>query len=164
LRWENDAAKKTAIIKLPTNVSLKKHLTENTEKQEETVKKNDNAIQNEPFTQEDLIRVWKERAEGEEDLTFRHTMLDLLPVLKEDYRIEIEVLNPVQKETLNERTAGLYESLSTQLKNAAIRIEIKAKNDPSEVLPFTDMEKYQYLAEKNPALKSLIKEFNLRLD
>jgi DNA polymerase-3 subunit gamma/tau len=163
LSTENTTTK-PIVTKKPESVSLKKHLTENSKKQEEKNTRQENLVLDESFTQEELIRVWKEKAEREKDLTLKNTMLDFSPILKENYRIEVEVLNPVQGQALNEKKTDLYEYLSEQLKNTTIQIEIKTTEDQSELLPFTDREKYQYLAEKNPTLQTLTKEFNLRLD
>jgi DNA polymerase-3 subunit gamma/tau len=161
---EENTPKKVASVKIPVNVSLK-HLTgNNSEKPDEKVSEKEKVNVNESFTQDDLIRAWKERANQEEDVSFRNTMLDISPMLKANDRIEIEVVNPVQKLAMNEKTTDLYEFLSVQLKNTSIQIVVTIKEDQSEQLPFTDKEKYQYLVTKNPLLSSFVKEFNLRLD
>jgi DNA polymerase-3 subunit gamma/tau len=144
----------------PVSITIRKQVKADTESvsQEETVKLN------ESFSGEDLLLAWKTYANREDDIHLKNTMLNFAPVLKEGSRIEIGVANPAQQTKLNEKISDLYDYLSVRLKNTSIRIEIKIDEEENSSIPFTDKEKYQYMASKNASLDALVKEFNLRLD
>ena len=91
-------------------------------------------------------------------------MLYMNPQLKDDYRIEIEVLNPEQENHFRENGTAIREYLFSSLKNSHIELDIKLKIEDHTQTLFTDKEKYLYMVDKNPSLKNLVKEFNLRLD
>ncbi|MDR2621008.1 MAG: DNA polymerase III subunit gamma/tau [Dysgonamonadaceae bacterium] len=124
----------------------------------------ENPIQNQAFSQEDLIKSWQGYANQSEDIYLKNTMLYLNPLLKEDYQIEIEVLNPEQANHFQENKTSIKEYLFSALKNNSIELDIKIKTKDHAQTLFTGKEKYLYMVDKNPSLKKLVEEFNLRLD
>ncbi|MDR2057362.1 MAG: DNA polymerase III subunit gamma/tau [Dysgonamonadaceae bacterium] len=162
LQKEDFRKENTSVNAKPITIAIKKQLIK--EKVGEISDKIEKEVMNEPFTQEDLIKVWKLRADKEDDIHLKNTMLNFSPLLKEDYLIEIEVSNPTQQTKLNEKIKDLYDDFSLQLKNTFIRFEIKIKESNNNQTPFTEKEKYQYMASKNSNLDALVKEFDLRLD
>jgi DNA polymerase-3 subunit gamma/tau len=162
LQKENFRKENTSANAKPITIAIKKQLMNG--EREENAARSEKEVMNEPFTQKDLINVWKLHADKEDDIHLKNTMLNFSPLLKEDYLVEIEVSNPTQQTKLNEKIKYLYDDFSLQLKNTFIRFEIKIKENNSNQTPFTEKEKYQYMASQNPNLDALVKEFDLRLD
>ena len=121
-------------------------------------------VQTQPFTEEELRAVWKNCANELTDKHLKSILLYLNPELKEKDTIEIQALNPEQSQYIQQNSNRITEYLSSHLKNDRIRLEIKMKEDDTETPPFTAQEKYAYMADKNPLLRKLVQEFNLRLD
>jgi DNA polymerase-3 subunit gamma/tau len=148
----------------PVCISIKKEPeTEPDEADKNAKAKQGNEVRN-TFTQDALIEAWKMYAEHEDDVYLKNTILNLTPVLKENFRIELSVLNQTQEIKLNEKLNDLSAYLSAQLKNELIRIEIKMNIEETKQILFTDKEKFRYMDSINPSLSVLAKEFNLRLD
>jgi len=120
--------------------------------------------QAESFTKEELRMVWKSYANELTDKHLKSIMLYLNPELKEDNAIEIYALNPDQIRLIQENSAQIKEYLFSRLKNNRIKLKIKIKEETTENIPFTNKEKYAYMANKNPLLNRLVQEFDLRLD
>ncbi|MDR1437239.1 MAG: DNA polymerase III subunit gamma/tau [Candidatus Symbiothrix sp.] len=116
------------------------------------------------FTQESLDGAWKMYAGRQEDIYLKNMLLNLSPVLKENFRIEVAILNQTQEIKLNEKLSDLTAYLSVQLNNTFIRIETKMDTGEMKQTLFTDRDKYRYMSSVNPKLNLLAKEFNLRLD
>jgi len=119
---------------------------------------------NEPFTEEALRIVWRQCAGELTDKHLKSMMLYLNPELKENDTIEISVINPEQIHYIQQNSSQIMEYLFLHLKNTRIKMEIKMKENDTEHTPFTAQEKYAYMADKNPLLKKLVQEFNLRLN
>jgi DNA polymerase-3 subunit gamma/tau len=148
----------------PVCISIKKEPeTEPGTTDKNAGEKQGNEVRN-TFTQDALTEAWKMYAEREEDVYLKNTILNLTPVLKENFRIELPVLNQTQEIKLNEKLNDLNAYLSVQLKNESIRIEIKMNTEETKQILFTDKEKFRYMDSINPSLGIFAKEFNLRLD
>jgi len=119
---------------------------------------------NESFTEEELRIAWRNCAGELTDKHLKSMMLYLNPALKEDNTIEIYALNPEQINHIQQNSNQIKEYLFSHLNNTLIKMEIKMKENNTEHTPFTAQEKYVYMADKNPLLKKLVQEFNLRLD
>lgn len=150
------------LTKVPLRVSLKKPVAD--EESKTSQESRQEKFEDKSFSQNDLQKVWKVYSETIDDAYFKSCISYATPLLKENFVVEIAALNPEQERKYKERENEIKQFLSQNLQNNQIKIsiEIKAEN-PSETL-FTDKEKYNYLAEKNPNLKLLVEEFNLRLD
>jgi DNA polymerase-3 subunit gamma/tau len=123
----------------------------------------ENLVLNNPFSQEDLIKSWKGYVSQSEDIYLKNAISYINPQLKDDYKVEIEVLNPEQVNYFRENGVAIKEYLFSVLRNNKIELDIKLKENHTQTF-FTDKEKYSYMVDKNPSLKDLVKEFNLRLD
>jgi DNA polymerase-3 subunit gamma/tau len=122
-----------------------------------------NMVLNESFTQEDLERVWKNYAGKEEDAHLRNTILNISPQLQANNRIRIAVFNPDQKDKLKSKSEEIKRNLSGQLRNTQIVLEIAITEDQKDYRPYGGQDIFKFMAEKNPAIVSLAKEFNLKL-
>ena len=122
--------------------------------------------QNEAFTEEELQIAWKKCADELTDKHLKSIVSHLNPELKENETIEVFAINPEQAQYIQQNTGQITEYLFSQLKNSRIKLDIKMKEDKDDTdpLPFTGQEKFTYMADKNPLLKKLVQEFNLRLD
>ena len=148
--------------KAPARVSLLKKASQKEE--ERSVQEKKEVVKTEPFDLEKLSSAWKKYANGLDDVHLKSAMSYLNPAIKDNYRIELAVLNPEQASLFEDRKRDIKEFLFSELNNNQLDLEIKVQEDDSGNHPFTDREKYQYMAEKNPNLKRLVQEFNLRLD
>ena len=117
--------------------------------------------QSESFTKEELQMAWKSYANELTDKHLKSIMIYLNPELKEDDVIEINALNPDQIQFIQENSAQIKDYLFSRLKNNRIKLEIKIKEDTTENKPFTNKDKYTYMANKNPLLNKLVQEFDL---
>ncbi|MDR0732450.1 MAG: DNA polymerase III subunit gamma/tau [Dysgonamonadaceae bacterium] len=116
--------------------------------------------QDQPFSQDDLVRVWKKYAAQSQDVYLKNMMSYINPQLKDNYKIEVEALNPHFKES----SPVIKEYLVSELGNRHIELDIRIKKEDHTQTLFTDKEKYLYMVDKNPHLKDLVQAFNLRLN
>ena len=121
-------------------------------------------IQAEPFTEEEMRMAWKNCANESTDKHLKSVLLYLEPKLKGNHTIEIRALNPDQFNYIQLNSNQIIEYLFSYLKNNQIKLDIKIEENNNSPTPFTAQEKYAYMADKNPVLKKLVQEFNLRLD
>lgn len=119
----------------------------------------------EAYTELDLIKAWKLFAEKQtEDDHLKNTLLNFTPKLQSNDLAVVAVSNPSQEDKLKSVIPDLYSHLYSQLKNTNIRLEIRMLETTEEKRPFTPQEKYKFMVEKNPNLKTLVDELKLRLD
>ena len=140
--------------------SLKKE-TEETTKIPQAPENPAQSMQAESFTKEELQMAWKSYANELTDKHLKSIMMYLNPELKEDNTIEIYALNPDQIQFIQGNSAQIKDYLFSRLKNNRINLEIKIKEDTTENMPFTNKDKYAYMANKNPLLNKLVQEFDL---
>ncbi|MDR2682731.1 MAG: hypothetical protein LBB64_02550, partial [Dysgonamonadaceae bacterium] len=121
------------------------------------------AVLNEPFTQAALEAAWKNYAGKEDDVHLKNTILNSKPRLQEANRIHITVFNPDQESKLKERAGHIKQFLSQQLRNTQIELNITITEDKKDVPLYGGKEIFQFMAEKNPSMVTLAKEFSLVL-
>ena len=120
-------------------------------------------VVNEPFTEEQLREAWIEFAEQRKNLQAEHQMLSQPYVLREK-NIVVNLLSPVHDTMLNNIKVELTTFLRERLKNNAIQVtgELIATDDKKVI--YTNREKFEYLAGKNPVLKELKDRLGLDTD
>jgi len=153
------------------NLPLKQNILRIGLKEEQAGKSNNSSldshtqqIQHESFDEEKLQTVWKNYTDELTDKHLKSIMSYLKPELKDNDIIEVLALNPEQVNYIQRNSNQISGYLFSQLQNNRIKLEIKIKEDGSELMPFTPQEKYAYMADKHPPLKRLVQEFRLRLD
>ncbi|MDR0681028.1 MAG: DNA polymerase III subunit gamma/tau [Dysgonamonadaceae bacterium] len=154
----------TSGIKSISKVSLK---NTSADKAPENIQEDGNSpkiVLEETFAQEDLVKSWKEYAIREEDAHLKNTILNVTPQLQENNLIRIPVFNPDQQRKLISKEKEIKDFLSSQLKNTQIRLVIEITEDSKEYVPYSNRDKFTFMAEKNPVLVTLVKNFNLILD
>lgn len=131
------------------------------------IQEDDNSVPLEnPFTQEELLNYWSlyaEKIKVEMPRSFS-TVKSQLPVLKDNYTVELTLISKAQADDFNMRVkADLLSYLRENFKNSLISFEIivPEENRDNGKRPYTAEEKFKYLADKNPVLLKLKQEFNL---
>jgi DNA polymerase-3 subunit gamma/tau len=86
------------------------------------------------------------------------------PVLKEDYKLQLQLDNRAQEITMKERRGDLLDFLRDELRNQKIQLETILVENETQSKPYTPDEKYRSMAEKNPELKALKEGLDLELE
>ena len=117
------------------------------------------------FSQNDLTACWKDYIQSiPEKKILSTTMESCIPVLKENYFIEVPVDNPIQeKEILNERN-DLTAFLSRKLKNGKIHIYVKVNEQGENKKSLSYQERFKSMLERNPNIEHLRSELGLEID
>jgi DNA polymerase-3 subunit gamma/tau len=121
----------------------------------------------EDFTTADFLKCWSEYA-AKLKTEGKHNALSIFtgdaPVMLRPYEFEIAVGTKVQEKDFRDERPNILNFLRTSLKNFGI--ELNARIDEKVVVkrPYTNLEKFQYMAAKNPQLLELKKRFNLDFD
>ena len=82
----------------------------------------------------------------------------------EDNIVALELDNSVQEAELNEEGAALHEFLRKELDNGSIHLVVNVIKTNEERKPYTSMEKFKRMAEKNPSIEKFRKQLNLDID
>jgi hypothetical protein len=117
------------------------------------------------FTESDLWKHWEEFAAMRKmelkELEY-HVMQQ--PVTLEDTRVIVSITNPVQEDILSGFKTELVTYLRNKLANGRISVEPMLVAPDQTKLIYTNREKFQYLAEKKPALQLLKDRLDLDPD
>lgn len=178
----NTPAQKQPVTKevkpLPVNIpsfSIKDGLKGGMEKpSSETKIQQDSAIQDRlepyettetnPFTQDQLNEVWsKHTLEYKENQPRMYSALTVQnPVLKDNYTVELMLNNQLQEEEVQKIRISLQNFLQRTLKNSQISLITRvADNDELDKKLYSDREKFDHLAQKNPTLINFKQQFGL---
>jgi len=84
--------------------------------------------------------------------------------LTEGNKIILHLTNPVQKDILDDFRFKFLEFLRSSLNNNSITISAEFLEEESKKMIYTNKEKFNYLAEKNPYLKKLQEKLGLDPD
>jgi DNA polymerase-3 subunit gamma/tau len=120
-----------------------------------------------PFNQSELSRLWvvySSRVKEESRQMLYSAMNDARLTLKEDFKIEIEVVSSISAGYIEEEMLSIIEFLKKELSNECITHSIKVVAEKREELPYTPIEKYQYLLAKNPQLEEMRKKLKLNIE
>lgn len=115
----------------------------------------------EPFTFEALQQELHFFADSRDNETLK-------VMLKRDFELEgttlkLQLDNQIQLDTLTQLKQDLAVHLRQKLRNSTIQISAEIVASTSERRPYTAQEKFQYLANKNPALLELREKLGLEL-
>ncbi|MES2454762.1 MAG: DNA polymerase III subunit gamma/tau [Bacteroidota bacterium] len=118
----------------------------------------------EPFDIEKLLPLWEaytNKAKVDNKINVYTLLSGAEPELDADDVIVVHVEHKLQENLLQEEMIELLNFLRPQLKN--FNISIKTKQVVKAVVNrlYTNIERYQYLVEKNPKLEEMRKRFNL---
>lgn len=121
----------------------------------------------EPITPEQFNEVWSGLAQrikksNEEGNTIIYSAMIGRPAeLKEDFKIHLLVDNKSQAEELNIKKTDIHNYLRKKLRNGAIELEVEIIKNPKLRKAYTAEEKFNELAEENPALLDLRRALDL---
>ncbi|WP_183556857.1 DNA polymerase III subunit gamma/tau [Mucilaginibacter sp. SP1R1] len=145
-------------------------LTDVSKTEEELLEEEDPYLQGddrEDFTMDSFLKHWSDfaarvKSEGKKNLVT--IFIANAPRMLKPYEFEIVVGNKVQENLFRDERPQLHNYLRSHLKNYSI--EVNARVDEQEVVrkPYTAIEKFQYLAARNPQLVDLRNRFNLDFD
>lgn len=85
-------------------------------------------------------------------------------VLNADYSFTITVSNDIQNREINNSKTNLLNYLKSNLNNYSISLNVKVEHQINNVNHLTPHEQFLKMAEKNPALLTLKKKFDLDVD
>jgi DNA polymerase-3 subunit gamma/tau len=121
----------------------------------------------EAFTTDEFLKYWQEYA-AKLKVEGKHTLLSIFttqaPQMLKPYVFEIAVGTKVQEKDFRNERPNVLNFLRSSLKNYSI--ELNSRLDETVIVkrPYTNQEKYQHMAAKNPVLVEMKKRFNLDFD
>ena len=167
------AAKATipSMPKIPSvNISfgLKKQEPANNAEAANTQTTTDAPVQqepNRPFTADQLRDAWVGLSETHKDEPrLKQLIENYVPQLISETMAEIQMPNPWQMDQMRRAMPQLSQQLRAALHNSELRIQLVQQQFTQEQMAFTSEEKYQVMAEQNPALAQLKERLDLQID
>jgi DNA polymerase-3 subunit gamma/tau len=119
-------------------------------------------VLNEPFTPEQLQKVWNEFVETRRKYQAEYQMLSQPFELRNNTQIVVSLHSPVHETMLNGIRLELGTLLREKLRNTSIQLmgEFVKEGDQKKAI-YTNTDKFEYLMGKNPALRELKERFGL---
>jgi len=151
--------KKTGAI--PSLKDIKNSVDESIDKTQSKIVEDEPKL-TEKFTDSDLKNAWKDFKEKRSGRAQEQNVLSQPYALSEDKKvITIQLSNSVQLDILSEIRSDLMIHLKSILKNDTFQIEGTVAKDESKEMLYTNKEKFNHLAKKNPQIKSLQEKLGL---
>jgi len=151
-------------VKIPSLKDLNKGSDTLVEEEEDPYHKGDDR---EDFSPDDFLKHWhtyaaKLKTEG------KHNLLSIFNTnaakMLRPYEFEVVVGNKVQENLFRDERPNLLNYLRSSLKNYGIEVNVRVDEITAVKRPYTNQEKFQYMAAKNPQLAELRRRFNLDFD
>ncbi len=119
-----------------------------------------------PFTQTELIIHWDDYAEKlkHDSPHLYSTLKNSRPVLTEGWVINFTLENKVLDDELSLRKTEMMEFLRNNLNNFRIQLQTTIAEIHKTLKPYTDKEKFDLMAGKNPMLRTLREELDLEIE
>lgn len=152
-------SKQKSTPKIPALNSILNAESTTEEKTVEPVKQ----VGHRPFTKEQLTQAWKAFAEQRKKYKAEYQLLTQAFELH-DSTIVLHLMNPVQETLLNEMKSDLMQFIRERLQNYSIQVTGEHKNTDTKKVIYTNREKFEHLAEKNPLLLELKEKLGLDPD
>ena len=121
----------------------------------------------EDFTMDDFLKRWSDYAakiKTEGNMSLFTVFISNAPVMLEPYKFEVIVGNKSQEILFRDDKHNILNYLRTSLKNFDIEIHTRIDEIKATKRPYTNTEKFQHMAGKNPQLAELKRRFNLETD
>jgi DNA polymerase-3 subunit gamma/tau len=118
----------------------------------------------EAFTEQQLRDAWMEFAETRRKFAAEFQMLSQPFAFEEGKRIVVTLLSPVHETMLDNIRIELGTHLRERLKNSNIQITGVFTASDDKKMIYTNRDKFDFLAEKNPILKELKDRLGLDTD
>jgi DNA polymerase-3 subunit gamma/tau len=154
---KNDFSSNTS-IKKPVSKSVNNSLTSDEEQARYEIAT--------PFNQTELVLYWDEYADKlkNDSPHLFSTLKNSRPVLLEDWNIGFSLDNKVLDDELTLRKTEMMEFLRERLNNYKIQLKTSIAETQRNLKPYTDKEKFELMAGKNPALRTLREELDLEIE
>lgn len=128
----------------------------------EEVKEEDVVYGASAYVKDDLLKAWEsfaasKKAEGKDS---EYNALQQPIELVEDC-VEIILLNKLQEDIINKLRTDLMHHIRKSLNNGDIKLSTKIKEQEKTRMLYTNREKFEYLQELKPALKTLRERLGL---
>jgi hypothetical protein len=117
----------------------------------------------EPFSAEQLQDAWNAFAQQRKKFQAEFQMLSQ-PYELQDHLIVVQLLSPVHETMLNSIKVELTGFLREKLKNTSIQVTGHLQTGEEKKVIYTNREKFDFLADKNPMLKELKDRLGLDTD
>jgi DNA polymerase-3 subunit gamma/tau len=123
------------------------------------------ALINEPFTSDDLIRVWVQFSETIPELGRMSSLIQsTTPKLTSENGFEVLVSNVLQEKELIKLQPDILTFIHAKLLNSKIRMSVKMAEETEGQRANTPEDRYKILAKQNPALDILKNGLQLEID
>ena len=120
---------------------------------------------NRPFTDDQLKDAWVGLAQTYKDEPrLKQLIENYIPHLKGEWIAEIQMPNPWQMEQMRKAMPTLAQRMRAVLHNSELKIQLVQQQYTQEQMAFTAEEKFQVMAEQNPALAQLKERLDLQID
>lgn len=120
---------------------------------------------NNTFTDQTVLEAWKAFADAHpSDTILVNTMRACLPQRSAGTAFTITVENPMQVDELTRVMPQLLQALRRAADNDTLTLSTTINPGPGSRSTWNDREVVNEMAAKNPVLKKMIEDFNLRLD
>ena len=147
---------------VPPSISIKKPqvMTETQVKKETgTVTEMSN-----PFTVEDLQRAWVRFTQTiPTETVLVNTMISCKPQMQSALHFEVVVDNQAQVKLVQEKAAYILPFLKQELKNTHISMSVRESARAEKQKAFSQREKLNMMAQKNPYIRQFADKFGLEL-
>ena len=152
---------------IPGSISIKQSAEKNGKEQQQQQQAAEDEL-NKPankFTQEELLSCWKKYIESitENNPNFSSAIAKYDPVLKDDFNIEFKVDNKLVVGN-NINILNLQGYLKKELNNFKINLVPVLAQKEDNKAAYTDSEKFEKMAKKNPELKNLKDQLDLEIE
>ncbi len=116
------------------------------------------------FSEKQLEENWKMLAECFKDKDRLYiAMKKVKPRIKDNLVVAVDFDNDLLKTDLEERMQEVRQFFFKQLNNSHIKLEINIKKgEVKSAKPYSAIEKFQYMAQKNPVLRDMQRKFDLK--
>jgi len=151
-------------VKIPSLKDLGKNSIQQTAEEDPYLKGTDFR----DFDNDAFLKYWKEyaaQAKAENKSMTLHTVFNnQKPVMLRPYVFELLLENKTQENVFKEDKPNILNFLRSKLKNFNIEIQTRIEEQSGSRKPYSPLEKFQFMAAKNPELAELKKRFNLEID
>jgi hypothetical protein len=120
-------------------------------------------VLNEPFTPEQLKAAWMTFAEKRKLYQAEYHLLTQEYEVR-DNQVIVQLYSPLQETMLNTMKSDIATFLRDTLRNSSIQVVGQLLESSERKVIYTNREKFDHLAEKNPALRELRDRLGLDTD
>ncbi len=172
---DESASQKTAIPQIiparepsklkstPRTPQLASLLKGNNKSETKSTTTTEEAAPDEPFSDIQLQEAWNGFAEQRRKFQAEYQLLTQ-PYQVQDGVITVELLSPVHETMLNNIKSELTAFLREKLRNNTIQVTGKIISGEEKKIIYTNREKFDFLADKNPMLRELKDRLGLDTD